>query len=366
MFDKAEVNASFLEILNDPTLGLHEKEAGMSKVASGLVRTFVEQEGFCGRIIPPTPITREQCITSGLEGNLWVYRPIDDHKVYSVQTSRHGRPTGRYVKGKDYKIPLQYRTSEEINKFIRDLQDTYNYDIQEIFEKRIALSLQKLQDTLFMQQVWSGLGYNTTTGVLKTGANSGSKQILDLRGHWGNSGLSDGLSEKMFTIARQHFGMAANSTGLVSDDIDEINANFIAAENPLMPVTVLMNEYDFYDLGTMNASEIGDLMKAELWDGYNRPMIKGVQWVTTVHQEIIPRGKMYFFAPPQYIGHNFELDPIQVQTKVDAYEGTIKMKGSHYAGQGIANIYAFWEVLFTPRNNPNPSGETVQPECPVL
>jgi hypothetical protein len=143
--DKTQLNTAFLEILNDPTMNDHEKSAGLSKVASGIVRTFVEQEGFTGKIVPPQPITREQCIPTGIEGNLYILRPIDDHKVYSVQTSRTGRPTGRYIRGKDYKINLSYRNSEEITKNTRELQDTYTYDIQDLFESRIGLSLQKLK-----------------------------------------------------------------------------------------------------------------------------------------------------------------------------------------------------------------------------
>lgn len=368
VFDRSQMNATFLEVLNDPTRSIQEKEAGLSKVAAGIIRTFVEQEGFTGKIVPATPLTREQCIPTGIEGNLYVLRPIDDHKVYSIQTSRVGRPTGRYVRGKDYKIYINYRHSEEINKNTRELQDTYTYDIQELFESRIALSLQRLQDILWMQLVWEGLGYNSKTGALKSGANSGSKQILDLRGFWGPSGLSEGLTSKMFVRAIQMFGKKANSTAAVSDDINVINAsgNFVYTENPKIPITVLMNEWDFADLGEMPVSEIGSLIRAEFFDSYNKPHIKGLQIVRTIHGDIVPRGKMYIFTTPEFIGHNFEVDPIQVITKVDAYDNTLKMKGVHFAGQGIGNIYSFWEVLFTPRGEENPSGTFGQPTCPVL
>lgn len=364
--DRAQLNATFLEVLNDPTRSIQEKEAGLSKVASGIVRTFVEQEGFYGKIIPPTPVTREQCIPTGIEGNLFILRPIDKHKVYAVQTSRTGRPTGRYVRGTDYKIYLQYRQSEQIEKNTKELQDTYTYDIQDLFESRIGLSMQRLQDILGMQLVWEGLGYNTKTGALKT---TGSKQILDLRGYWGGSGKSKGIAPEMFTLVYQHFGKKATDLAVASQDINVINdgTNFVYTDNPLIPVTLLMNEFDFADLGEMPSSEIGGLLRAEFFDAYNKPTIKGLQIVRTIHGDIIPRGKMYVFTLPQFIGHNFELDPIQVVTRVDAYDFTLKMKGTHYAGQGVGNIYSFWEVLFTPRGEPNPAGPLfAQPVCPVL
>lgn len=365
--DKSQMNMAFLEVLNDPTMSDSEKSAGLSKVASGIIRTFVEQEGFSGKIVPPQPLTREQCIPTGIEGDLYVLRPIDDHKVYSVQTSRMGKPTGRYVRGKDYKINVAYRTSEEISKNTRELQDTYTYDIQDLFESRIGLSMQKLQDSIWMQLVWEGLGYNTKTGALKSGANSGSKQIYDLRSYWGTDGTSKGLTSEMFVLAIQKFASKSNVTGAASNDIAVINSNFVPnPEKPLIPITVLMNEFDFADLGEMPASEIGDLVKAEFFQAYNLPHIKGVQIVRTIHMDIIPRGHLYFFTSPEFIGHNFEIDPIQVVTKVDSYNFEMKMKGTHFAGQGIGNIYSFWEVLFTPRGEDNGAYAALTPTCPVL
>ena len=119
MVDKSQLNASWLQVLNDPALSEPEKKAELEKLASGIVKTFVEQEGFTGKIIPPEPLLREQCIPEGIEGNLFVLRPIDDHRVRAVETSRTALPTGYYVSGRDYKIWMTYRESEVIEKDLR-------------------------------------------------------------------------------------------------------------------------------------------------------------------------------------------------------------------------------------------------------
>ena len=362
MVDKASLNASWLQILNDPGLGDSEKKADLEKMASGIVKTFVEQEGFTSKIIPPEPILREQCIPDGIEGNLKVLRPIDDHRVRSVETSRTALPTGRLVSGKDYQIWMTYRESEVIEKDLRTLQDTYTYDIQEIFENRIGLSLQKRTDTIFMKSVWAGLGYDVNAGTLSSA--NGTGQIIDLRTFWGEgSGKSRGLSSEMFVQAVQKFGSKFASAGAVNQPDTYTFAPNV--ERPLIPFTVLMNIYDFQDLSEMPASEVGSLIRAEFFQQYNLPHIKNVNIVTTIHQDLCPRGRMYFFARPDFIGHNFEVDPIQVLTRIDTFNYEFKMKGKTFAGQGIANANAFWELIFTPRGEDNPAVNT-EATCPIL
>lgn len=362
MIDKAQLNASWLQVLNDPGLGEPEKKAELEKMASGIVKTFVEQEGFTGKIIPSEPILREQCIIDGIEGNLKVLRPIDDHRVRSVETDRTALPTGRLVSGKDYQIWFTYRESEVIEKDLRSLQDTYTYDIQEIFENRIGLSLQKRTDTIFMKNVWSGLGYDVNAGTLN--AANGTGQVIDLRTFWGvGSGKSRGLSSEMFVQAVQKFGSKYSSSSNAGKPDTFVFVPNI--EKPLIPFTVLMNIYDFQDLSEMAASEIGGLLRAEFFQQYNLPHIKNVNIVTTIHQELCPRGHMYFFARPDFIGHNFEIDQIQVLTRIDTFNSEFKMKGRTLAGQGIGNAYAFWQLLFTPRGDDNPAANT-DATIPVL
>jgi len=363
MVDKSTLNATFLQLLQDPTMNDNVKTAELQKVANGIVKTFVEQEGFAGRILPPQPLTREQCIPDGIEGNLFVLRPIDDFRVRSIEVSRTGNPTGRLISAKDYKIWMTYRESDVVEKDLRQIQDTYTIDFQEIFESRIGLSLQRRQDIKFMQSIWAGLGYNYSTGALTSG--TGTKQILDMRDYWGTTGKSRGLTSEMFTRVVQAFGSKSNPTGAASTDIEVINNNFISSDKPLVAFTLLMNIYDFADLGEMPASEIGDWLKAEFFHQYNMPSIKGINIVTTIHQDIIPRGKMYFFSSPDYMGHSFEVDPIQVLTKIDTFNSEFKMKGRCFAGHGIGNASSFWELLWTPRGQANP-GSVTQPTCPVL
>lgn len=360
--DKGQINAAFLEILNDPYSSDFEKAASINKVAYGAIKTFVEQEGFSGKIIPPEPLTRDQCMIDGIDGHLWVIRPIDDENVKAVEITREGLPTHRLISGKDYTIHMTYRESEVVEKNLRTLKDTYNYDIQDILEKRIGLSLQRAADTILMKQVWAALGYNTKTGQLN--ANNGTGQIIDLRTFWGvGSGVSRGLSSEMFVRATQHFGMKFAST--TDPEVPDLFKFVPNVTRPLIPFSVLMNIYDFQDLSEMPASEIGSILRAEFFQQYNLPHIKNVNIITTIHQDLCPRGRMYFFAKPDFIGHSFEIDPIQIFTKVDTFNNEFKMKGVTLAGQGIGNAYAFWELVFTPRGEANPAANT-KVTCPVL
>lgn len=355
--ERAELNQQFLEVINNGFLTDFEKSAGLTKIASGLVKLFVEQEGFTGKIIPPTTITRQECIPTGIDGTYYIRRAIDNgDRVNAVETARTGYPTGKYIHGNDYIINLSFKDSDVIMKDTRELQDTWTYDVMNIYENRIGLGMQKLTDKIFMSNINSGLGFNTSTGALKSGAGSGSKQIVDFRAYHGTSGKSIGIASEMITIMKQQFGMKTNATGIASTSIATINANFVPnPQRPLVAATVLMNLYDWEDFAEFPATDIGSILRAEWIQGYKMQSFKGLNIITTLHADLVPRGTMYFFPLPEFMGHNFELDPIQVLTKVDSFLHKLEMKGQALNGQGLANLYATWMMLFTPRGQDNPS-----------
>lgn len=346
--EKNAVNAKFLEILNDGGLTDLEKSAQFTKVGSGLLKLFVEQEGFTGRIIPPEQITREQCIPTGIEGSFYIRRPIDNgDRVNAVDVARTGYPTGRYISGTDYPIFLTYKESDVFQKSTREIQDSYTIDIQDIYENRIGLGLQKRTDKNFMAQVYSGLGYNTATGALKAG---GSKQIVDFRPYHGASTASLGVVSEMIVRMKQYFSARATAAQKAATSISLTNANF--EPDPLKPLiasTVLMNIYDFEDFSEMPATDMGSILRAEYFQGYKMNTFKNLNIVTTIHSDLVPRGTMLFFALPEFIGHNFEVDPIQVKTKVDSFNHTLMVKGEAFNGIGLGNFYGIWQMLFTPR-----------------
>ena len=360
--ERAELNQQFLEVVNNNFMSDFDKSAGLTKIASGLVKLFIEQEGFTGKILPPTSITRQECIPTGIDGSFYIRRAIDNgDRVNAVETGRKGYPTGKYITGKDYIINTSYKDSEVIMKDTRELQDTWTYDVMNIYENRIGLGLQKLTDKIFMSNINSGLGFNTVTGALKSGANSGSKQIVDFRQYHGTTGNSVGIAPEMITIMKQKFGQKVNGTGAVSNSIATINANFAPnPQRPLAAATVLMNLYDWEDFSEFPATDIGSILRAEWIQGYKMQTFKGLNIVTTLHADLVPRGTMYFFTTPDFMGHNFEIDPIQVLTKIDSFNHKMEIRGQAHNGQGIGNIYSVWMMLFTPRGDVNP-GSVVDP-----
>jgi hypothetical protein len=343
-----EVNAQFLEIINSG-LTDHEKSAQLTKAGSGLLRVFVEQEGFSGRILPPQGITREAMIPTGIDGTWYIRRPIDNaDRIQAVETSPVGYPTGRYISGKDFVINVSYKESEVIEKDTRELQDTWTYDIQDIYENRIGLGMQRKTDKIFMKQILTGLGWDTTPstggGLLATG----SKQIVDFRSFHGATGVSTGILPAMITEMKQKFGMKAAS------EAQQTVANLAYVPNPtkpLMAATVLMNLYDWEDFSEMPATDLGSIIRAEYFHQYKLNTFKNLNIVTTLHSDLCPRGNMFFFTTPEFIGYNFEVDPIQVKTKVDTFLHKLMMKAEALNGIGIGNIYSFWHMLFTPRGS---------------
>lgn len=352
--DKQEVNAQFLEIINSP-ISDQEKSAQLTKVGSGLLKLFVEQEGFTGRILPPQGITREAMIPTGIDGTWYIRRPIDNgDRIQVVETSPMGQATGRYFSGRDYVINVGYKESEVIEKDTRELQDTWTYDVQDIYENRIGLGMQRKIDKLFMTQILTGLGWSTSTGALVSG---GSKQIMDFRAFHGATGDSNGVQPAMITEMKQAFSKKASD--LTETTLDDVT--FIPnPTRPLVGTTVLMNLFDWEDFGEFLATDVGSIIRAETFQGYKMQTFKNMQIVTTLHADLCPRGQMFFFAPPEFMGFNFEVDPIQVKTKVDSFAHKLMMKGEALNGIGIGNFYSYWHMLFTPR------GEEIVTDAPNI
>lgn len=341
--EKQEVNARFLEIINSP-ISDQEKEAQLTKVGSGLLRLFVEQEGFSGKIIPPQPMTREAMIPTGIDGTWYIRRPIDNgDRVQAIETTPVGYPTGRYISGKDFVINVSYKESEVIEKDTRELQDTWTYDVQDIYENRIGLGIQRANDVIFMRQILTGLGWSTSTGLLVSG---GSKQVVDFRSFHGAIGISTGVLPAMITEMKQKFSMKTGDNTVTSV------ANLTYVPNPTRPlvaVTVLMNLYDWEDFAEFAATDVGSIIRADYFQGYKLNTFKNLNIVTTVHSDLCPRGNMFFFTSPEFIGYSFEVDPIQVKTKVDSFIHKLMMKGECLNGIGIGNFNSYWHMMFTPR-----------------
>ena len=308
--DKVETNALFLEIINNPGMDDHEKSAQLTKVGSNLLKVYVEQEGFAGRILPPQGMTREAMIPTGLDGTWYIRRPIDNaERIQVVETSPMGYPTGRYISGKDFVINVSYKESEVIEKDTRELQDTWTYDIQDIYENRIGLGMQRKIDQIFMRQILTGLGWDLSDGDLLA---TGSKQIVDFRSFHGAQGVSTGIIPAMITEMKQKFGMKA------ADETETTLAEIAYVPNPTRPLvaaTVLMNLYDWEDFAEMPATDLGSILRAEYFHGYKLQTFKNLNIVTTLHSDLCPRGNMFFFTTPDFIGYHFEVDPIQVKPK---------------------------------------------------
>src|SRR5690606_37821288 len=143
-----------------------------------------------------------------------------DMWVEAVEIDRNSNPTGTYVTGQDYRIGMTYRTTQEFTKKLSELQDTYTYNIQEIMENRMALAIQKLGDRKLMRLVHAGLGYDVTNGTLRSGVNSGSKQILDFRFYYEAGQISRGIQSEMIVQTIQRFGSKVSDAAKATNNIE--------------------------------------------------------------------------------------------------------------------------------------------------
>jgi len=347
--DKKELNDLFIRFVQSNfATPRYDKIAEFANALSDYVRTYIEEEAFARQILPPRAITLAETLLTGFGGTRYVLRTIDRYRVNALVVDDQGNPTAEFYQGEDYRIVFNFYETPEYTVDTRKARIAFPIDFHALLEEKIAFEMARMEDRQLMRLVFTALGYDLNTGELSP--NYGTKNILDLRGYYGTS-VSKGITPEMITLAKQRFeSYVANR-----NETNPANFQWRPRTHKLYPTVILMNTYDAEDFTEWSQSDIGSILRSEFFEAYNRPTIKQLRRVVTLNTTLVPRGRMYLFTDPQYLGHFFILEEAKTLVDLNVYNHYFRIKGEAYWGMNIGNVEAILEVVFTPRGSRAPA-----------
>lgn len=265
------------------------------------IKLRIREAPFCRKILPPVPVTKEDCQRSVDHDTLTIVKDIAP-EAEAVSLTFRGRPNQKYIRGKRFEIGLYKIASPMYTKTEAELL-AYEMPITALLEEDIVKMMMKEEDKNFINQCEDivsrpgGKAFNVTTASHKI-----DKQALNV--------LTNAL------------------------DGDELET-----------ACFLMSKTTWNDWATQG-NEVFDI---GAWDvarfGYKETTILGRKCFVTLKEDLVPHNVVWAFTEPQYLGYMFTLDDAKFWVNSEAEN--IFFKGWEYVGLGFGNTRAMAKLTIS-------------------
>jgi hypothetical protein len=277
----------------------------MAQAGQAYVRSFLRENAFSRKILPPETVTRADLQRSTRHDTLL---KIVDFEHPSTAAAVNFRSAGRerYLSGKRYAIPFFKIESDLFVKNEAELL-AYEYPITKVIEENSIKDLMYVEDTTFLK---AAAGAVATSGKY--------------------------ISSSDTIISRSNVNKLVKMV-----DADKLQSALI-----------LMTNVDFDDWHVQPATDVGSPLATQLTvGGYTYDTIMRRKVVVTNKVDILAPGLMYAFTDPQFLGNFFILNDVKFWIKKEADK--VYWKSWEYLGMGIANLASVSAIqLNVPAPNP--------------
>jgi hypothetical protein len=266
------------------------------------LRTRLREAPFSRKILPPVPVTQEDCQRSLDHDTLVMIKDIAP-EAEAVSLTFRGRPNQKYIKGKRMEIGFYKISSPMYTKTEAELL-AYEMPIVTFLEEDIVKVIMKEEDTNFMLQCRDIV------------ARPGGKNIT--------------VATPTGKIDKQAMTALFNTM-----DGDELEAS-----------CVLMSKTTWNDW----AAQGHEVFDIGAWDvvrfGYKEDQILGRKCIVTLKEDLIPHNEVWCYTAPEFLGFNFTLEDAKFW--VDSRAEEIFFKGWEYLGTGIGQVRAVAKMTIVP------------------
>lgn len=283
-------------------------ESGLTKAAQAgqsYIRSKIREQAFTRKILPPQRVTEADLQRSVDHDTLVKIIDIEPDSVASPITFR-GTPEVRYIQGERAEIKFYTISSERFEKSEQELR-AYEYPIQKVIEDNTVPDIQKVEDGRFIDHVDQVINDQSPSKYVDFTA-AGDPDYL----------TKDFLNEIFNQL-----------------DGDELRAN-----------TILMSDTTFNDVNTWDNTQLDDLTGEVTRQGYDYDTLMGRQLITTNKTDIVPRGIVYCFTEPEYLGKFYTLGEVEFWVEKEA--NMIRWQAWEDIGAAIVNKRSVAKGEFTP------------------
>lgn len=269
----------------------------MTKLAQAgelYLKLRIREAPFNRKILPPVPVTKEDCQRSLHHDTLVIIKDIAEY-AEAVSLTFRGRPNQKYIKGSRFEIGFYKISSPMYTKTEAELL-AYEMPITALLEEDIVKMMMKEEDTNFILQC---------------------EDIVTKPG-----GKDLGITTASHKIDKQALNTLFNAL-----DGDELECGCL-----------LMSKTTWNDWATQG-NEVFDI---GAWDvakfGYKEETLVGRKCYVTLKEDLVPHNVIWAFTSPEYLGFSFTLEDAKFWVNSEAEN--VYFKGWEYRGMGIGNTRA--------------------------
>jgi hypothetical protein len=312
-----QFNEAFLE-----KIATIEGQAQLTEAGRQYVKIELMEAAFSRAIIPQEPITTSDCQRNVNDNSLYVIRDIEPEAA-AVGVDNLGEPNGKYVKGERYIIPVVNFSTNRFQITVEDLR-AYQYKITKRIEDKSVPVLEKLEDKFFLRLIGAAVAV-ATDGIRKVVKYTGTPTV-DLE------------------IATRDIVKIKNT----------LASGINGSDAKRKEVGVVLMCQEVFETAVVLPSAGDDFGKDRVLNGITSDTLFGTKVVKTIKSDILPRGHLWAFATPDFLGHNFSLGDPNFEIKSNF--GLIEWQTKESIAMGIGN--ALSTTLLTLKGSVNPGGST--------
>lgn len=307
----------------------------VAQAANDVTRTQIREGSFANKILPPEKIGNER-LTKTMTEDLIVIDDLEPDSPGAKYVPFETVPEGEIITGSRYITPMARIVTPMFTKDI-DLLRTYDYPIRKMLTDNSIKDGMAEHDRKFIQTV-NSIVMNTEGGANTVHPVTGKYQLMDFGGSTDELGGS---------ITRDDFVDATRMLPRGNEQGKFVARNYLmlAHENTLRAVLKL----DRVQIG-------GDLAQEQWKNGLQDSTIMGIKAISTIKNNLVPEGWVYFFAEPSFLGHNYMLTDWTMYLNKEAY--FIKWFSYWLGGFSFGNIAGMALARFYGKALPAAGGDS--------
>ena len=298
-----------------------EGQSQLSEAGRQYVKTELLEAAFSRAIVPQEPITTSDCQRNIHDNSLYIIRDIEPD-ASAVGVDNLGEPNGKYIKGERYIIPVVNFATNRFQITVEDLR-AYQYKITKRIEDKSVPVLEKLEDKFFLRLI----------GAAVAVATAGSQKAVK----YYTSDVDLEISTRDIVKIKNTLASGINGSDSKRKEVG----------------CILMCQ-EAFETAVIIPSAGDDFGKDRVLNGISSDTLFGTKVVRTIKSDLLPRGHMWAFTTPDFLGHNFALGDPNFEIKSNF--GLIEWQTKESIAMGIGNALSV--ALLTLKGSVNPGGST--------
>lgn len=292
---KAEIrrmNAEFIDMC-DKTAEVDE----FKKTAADVTYTRQHESSSLDKIMVPKPLTISECQRDVNTDSAYALEEIAEEVDVAMILDWLGQPTGQYLQGERYIIPLIVISSPRFWKTLKQIR-VYEHPFTEFIERSASNEIFREKDQYFVDLCDTAI---TATGKLHT-----TTTVKDL--------------------TREDFKELFNLL-----DGDELQSK-----------KIWMRLDDFNELLTWKSADLDIKAGDTAWNGIQTATILGREVIVTI-KNVFDKGEMFCFCDEKYLGKHYRLEDLKFE--LEKRFGIVQFQSELEMGVNFGNVYGLSKMV---------------------